>query len=415
MTRFASVSARTLGLLVAHVWIGGSVWAAAPTEFSWPQWDGPEGLGISAETKWSASGADEALWSAKLGLGYSAVVVKDGRLITMGYDKESGLDTVFCFEALTGKSLWSHSYPSKIWDRAHEGGTVNTPVFDGDVVYSLNREGNLYCFQAEDGEILWHTMLKPEDNPHQLEYPTWGFSGSPLVLEDSLIVNCGRMLSLDKESGEVLWASDDYGHGYGTPILFDLDGDPMLAAMNGRGLGIVSVENGIDLYFHEFTGTTRGVNAVTPVMLEDDLFICSGTKPGCARVAVGVDDLEVVWENREMVNSFSGCIAMDDHLFGFDGAMLKCVDPEGNAKWEQRGIGNGSILGAGDRLLVMSGDGELIVAEANTEKYVELSKAKLFDEGRFWTKPVLVNGVIYCRSSNGDFVARDHRLSSSEG
>ncbi len=67
------------------------------------------------------------------------------------------------------------------------------------------------------------------------------------------------------------------------------------------------------------------------------------------------------------------------------------------------------MLAAGDRLLVMGGTGELIIAKAAPEKYEELSRAPLFDAGRYWTKPILVNGIIYCRSSKGEMVARDHR------
>jgi len=63
----------------------------------------------------------------------------------------------------------------------------------------------------------------------------------------------------------------------------------------------------------------------------------------------------------------------------------------------------------GDRLLVMGGTSELIVAKANPERFEELSRVQLFEEGRYWTKPILVNGIVYCRSSKGTLVARDHR------
>ena len=99
-----------------------------------------------------------------------------------------------------------------------------------------------------------------------------------------------------------------------------------------------------------------------------------------------------------------------DHLYGFDRQILECMDGEGNSMWSERGIGNGAVLAAGDRLLVMGGTGELIVAKASPEAYEVLSKVKLFEEGRFWTKPILVNGVIYCRNSKGALVARDHRI-----
>ena len=41
-----------------------------------------------------SEGAEESLWEKQVGLGYSTVVVADGRLYTMGYDQEKGLDSV---------------------------------------------------------------------------------------------------------------------------------------------------------------------------------------------------------------------------------------------------------------------------------------------------------------------------------
>ena len=381
-------------------------------DHSWPQWDGPDRTNVSKETDWSAVGREEPLWRKDVGLGYSAVVVQGGRLFTMGYDREAKLDSVWCLDALTGEVHWQHSYESEIWNRAHEGGTVNTPSIDGDVLYSLNREGNLFCLDTATGEVVWHTFLKPEANPHELEYPIWGFSASPLVLDDRLYLNCGRLMAVNRETGEVEWASEDYGHAYGTPTAFELDGKPMLVALNGKGVGVVSREDGSQVYFREFAGTNRGVNAATPIVIDDAVFVSSGTIPAGALLAFGDGELVPVWENREMVNSFSGCFRLGDFLYGFDQNVLKCIGLDGEARWVERGIGRGAVLGAGERLLAMSDAGELLVAEATPDEYRELSRAKVFDEGNYWTKPILVDGIIYCRSSKGALAARDHRASS---
>lgn len=385
-------------------------------EFSWPQWDGPNRTGVSAETDWASEGKEEHLWEAELGLGYSTVAVADGRVFTMGYDKDQGLDVIWAFDAKSGEELWSHAYPSAIWDRAHEGGTVNTPSIDGKVVYTLNREGNLFCFEADSGEIVWHTDLMEEGNDNDLTYPTWGFSASPLVLENELLLNCGRMLSIEKKTGKVLWRSKEYGHAYGTPIAFEFEGAPVLAALNGNGVAVISRKDGSEVFFYEFNGKNRGVNAATPVLVDGEaLFVSSGTIPAGALLAMDSEEKELipVWENREMVNSFSGCVQMDGHLFGFDQNVLKCIDLSGETRWEQRGIGNGAVVGAGDRVLAMTADGELIVFKADADSYGELSRTKLFEAGRYWTKPVIANGIIYCRSSKGQLVARDHRPSKN--
>jgi len=375
-------------------------------EHSWPQWDGPQRDTIAHETDWLPEG--RALWDKEVGLGYSTVSLQGGQLYTMGYDEEAGLDVVWCLDPLTGEELWAHVYPSKIWNQAHRGGTVNTPSVDpsGEVVYSLNREGNLFALDTETGEVIWHRNVKEE---HDLTYPTWGFSASPLLIGDEMILNCGKVLSIDKETGDLKWATKDYGHAYGTAAAFELEGTSAAAVLNGSGTAVVSIADGKELYFFEFGGQSRGVNAATPVVIDDAMFISSGPRGGGALLAFGDGELIPVWENRNMANSFSGCVRLEDHLYGFDGSVLKCIDLEGQTTWEERGIGNGAVLGTPDRIVLMSSRGELIVAEATGAEYNELSRIKLFESGSFWTRPILVNGVIYCRSSDGQLVARDHR------
>ncbi|MEM7346144.1 MAG: alcohol dehydrogenase, partial [Chloroflexota bacterium] len=97
------------------------------------------------------------------------------------------------------------------------------------------------------------------------------------------------------------------------------------------------------------------------------------------------------------------------HLYGFDEKTLKCVDVKGEEKWRVRGSGKGALMGADGKLIVLNGKGELIIAEASPEEFRVLSSTKVLSGGEYWTKPVLVNGVIYCRNNKGEMVARDHR------
>jgi outer membrane protein assembly factor BamB len=308
-------------------------------------------------------------------------------------------------DAATGEEIWAHPYPSELWDQAHRGGTLSTPSIDGDVVYTLNREGNLFCFEAATGAVLWHRQLAEE---LEVELPTWGFSASPLVLEGELVINAGKILSLSKKTGELRWASRDYGHAYCTPAAFELAGKPALAVLNGNGVGVVGRADGKELYFAERT-STGGISAATPIVIDDAVFVSSNRIGGGTLLAFGEDGLEVVWESRAMTTQMSGCVLMGEHLFGFDQSVLKCIDVYGEEKWSERGIGNGAVTGTPGRLLLMSSRGELIVAEATPAEYRELSRAKLFDSGVYWTVPVLVNGLVYCRSNEGRLVCRDHR------
>lgn len=372
---------------------------------SWPHWRGPNQDGLSTESDWVAEGKTEDKWRLNVGLGYSSVTVANGLLYTMGYDEEFELDVIWCLDAETGDEVWAYAYPADIWDNAHRGGTLSTPTIDGEVLFTLNREGNLYAFEAETGEILWHRQVHEE---HELTYPTWGYSGSPLVIGDELFVNGGKLLCLDKANGDLKWASKDYGHAYCTPVALDAQGQPALAFLNGDGVAVVARADGAELGFYPLTGTA-GISAATPVVVGEGIFVSSSRGGGGALLAFGDEGLAPVWEGRQMTSQMSGCVLMEDHLYGFDLAVLKCVDANGVEKWEQRGIGNGAVSGAPGRLIAMSSRGELIVAEASPEAYTELSRVQLFEDGANWTTPVLVNGLIYCRNNEGDLVCRDHR------
>ncbi|MEE8468779.1 MAG: alcohol dehydrogenase, partial [Planctomycetota bacterium] len=145
---------------------------------------------------------------------------------------------------------------------------------------------------------------------------------------------------------------------------------------------------------------------------DDRLLISSGYKHGAALVEVGEKgmQMEFLWETKGMQNESSTCVLIGEHLYGFDQAVLKCMDLEGNEKWAQRGLGKGALSAAGERLIIMTSRGELVVAQANAEEFEELSRAKVVDGGVCWSMPILSGGRIYCRNSLGNLVVRDHRV-----
>ena len=151
---------------------------------SWPYWRGPRRDAVSTETGWSLTGKASPLWKANVGLGYSSVSIHDGRLYTMGHDRDEDRDTVYCMDPETGKVLWTHSYPSATLAKMHSGGTLTTPSVDPEegVVYTANREGKSFCLDAETGKVRWSRDLKEElgsscprgaSPPRRSSWTTW--------------------------------------------------------------------------------------------------------------------------------------------------------------------------------------------------------------------------------------------------
>lgn len=377
---------------------------------SWPQWRGPNGNGSTAETDWTPKGSGE-LWRMEIGLGYSSVAVHAGKLYTMGHDAEAGLDLVWCLDAVTGDEVWVHTFESKIWDEFHTGGTLATPSIDTftdePVVYIKNREGSTFCLDAETGDVVWERRLQDE---MEIEYPQWGLSASPLVLADQVLLNVGPILAVDKATGETRWTSKDYGHAYATPAAFERGGKELLAVFNGDGLAVIDRADGSEVMGTFEWETQYQVNASTPIVIDDAIFISSGYNHGGALVAMTNEGLVPVWETRDMKTQMSGAVRIGEHLYGFDDAVLKCFSLDGEELWAERGLGKGALLGSPDRLVVLSASGELIVAKASPAGYEELAREAVIDDGGvFWTRPVLVDGRIYCRSSKGTLVSRNHR------
>jgi len=379
--------------------------ARSASSADWPQWRGT-GDGIAHETAWTSEGKE--LWTKELGLGYSTVSIAAGRLFTTGFDAERERDVIYCLDPVSGKELWRHEYPAKIMDELHTGGTLSTPSVDGETLYTINREGKFFAFKAADGKVVWERDLMKE--PLGLELPKWGFSASPFVMDDMLVLNMGRVIAVEQDTGETIWATEkNYGAAYSTPAAFELSGEPRLAVFNGDGLVVLDAFTGGEVTFHEWK-TQYDINAATPVVVDESkLFISSGLNRGCAMLDVAGEGAAVLWESKAMSTKMSGAVLIDGHLYGFDEGQLKCLDLDGKVKWAERGLGTGALLGAGDRLAILSEKGDFIVAEATPEAFKPLARERVFDSGVCWTTPVLLNGLVYLRNSEVQFVCRDHR------
>lgn len=376
----------------------------------WPQWRGPHRDGIARDEAWSVEPGGDPVWTAELGLGYSTVSIADGRLFTMGHDAADESDSVYCLDPRTGEENWKHTFDAPLMNMAHTGGTLSTPSIDGDTVHVIQRTGRYMGFRAATGEVLWDRDMKEE---YGLEMPTWGFSAAPLILDDQIVLNMGKVISLDRKGpfdkkGRERWITDNHGHAYSTPTLFEHDGKARLAVFCGDGLVILDAATGSELAKSEWE-TRYNVNAATPVVHEDRIFISSGYNKGCSMLRFDGESLETLWTNREMRNHMSGCVLFGERLYGFDETQLRCLDLDGNVCWTQRGLGKGALLLADGKILALSGRGELVVAEAGPEEYVELSRQKILDGGRQWTTPVLAGGFVYCRNSRGTLVCVDRR------
>ena len=376
----------------------------------WPHWRGPQFNGISAESTWNANwpaGGPKVLWTAEVGLGFSSFVVADGRVFTTGH--ADGKDTVFCFDAATGKPVWKHSYPADLGDKYYEGGTSATPTVDGVQVYQLSRWGDAFCFDAATGKIVWQTNVQKDTGAN---IPDWGYAGSPLVHENLIILNVGRAgCALDKATGKVVWKSDEDNAGYSSPLLRKRANGAEIILGSGRSYLAVKPQDGTVLWEHRWN-TSYGVNASDPIVSGDHVLISTGYNKGAALLKIEGSTPSQIWQNRSFRNQFSSSVLLAGHVYGVDhdenkAASLKCVDfKTGQERWTDESVGFGSLMAAADKLIVLTAKGELITAKASPEKFDVISRARVLD-GKCWSQPVLANGRIYVRNAPGKVVCLD--------
>jgi outer membrane protein assembly factor BamB len=385
--------------------------ACVTSASDWPHWRGPDRNGKSTESNWDASlggGSPKVLWSAEVGIGFSSFVTADGRVFTTGNTDDE--DTLFCFEASSGKVLWKHSYPADLGAKFFEGGTTATPTLSGGQVFQLSRWGDVFCLDAESGKVVWSTDVQESTDAR---VPDWGFSGAPLVWGDRLILNVGQSgAALDKTNGKILWKSDSKTAGYSTPLPYTFDGKDAVLLGSSRAYLAVEVGSG-DLLWEFPWRTSYGVNAADPIVEGELVYISAGYNKGAALLKPVHSEPEVVWQNREMRNQMNPPVLVDGHLYGVDGndgkAVFKCLEfSTGKTLWEDAEIGSGSVLLAGGKLVILSESGELVVANPSPSKFDVISRAKILS-GRCWTVPVLSNGLLFARNAEGKLVCVDLR------
>jgi outer membrane protein assembly factor BamB len=348
-----------------------------------------------------------------VGIGYSSFAVSKGRLYTMGNVAEN--DIVFCFDAETGKLKWKHEYPCLSRDPNGYHGTRCTPTVDEDRVYTLSRHGHLFCLDAASGQVVWAKDFKKDLNGKP---PQWGFSGSPLIEKTWVLTEASgpgaSVAAFLKAGGDLVWKNGDDGAGYASLIPLDLGGDRSFFQFSKDHLICRKMKDGSEMWRLPWN-TSYGVNAATPIISGEDVFISSGYGFGCARLkasAKGVEgvwpdqDLKTVppnkmkdWANKNMRNHVNSCVLVKGFLYGYDDGELKCLDwKTGAVKWATGKYGKGALMYADGKLILYGQSGKLGVAEATPEEFKEICGFQALTGKDTWANPVLANGRIYVRS-----------------
>ncbi len=370
----------------------------------WPNWRGPQHNGISYEDNWGSKWATcepNVLWERQVGTGFSSIAVAEGRLYTMGNSAEH--DVVYCFDTSSGATLWTHSYPASLSPNSYEGGPSATPTVAYGRVYTLSKKGVAYCLNATDGAVQWQSDLVAN---YGVRAPIWGFAGSPYVKGNLVVYNAGTHgLALNAADGTLAWQTGTNRPGYSTPVPFDFEQQRYLILMGEKTFAAVHSQTGQLLWEHPWV-TGSNANIPDPVVDSNLVFVSTGYKEGSALFDVSTCQVTQLWFQKNMQTLLNSSVLWRGYLYGpnDNGDALTCVERStGIIIWTQRGFGNGSVTLADGKLIVLSQEGELCIAEASPEGYRETGSGQILTS-KCWSVPVLANGKIYARNATGSLV-----------
>ncbi len=354
-------------------------------EAEWPGFRGPGRDGIARgavtiETDWSVAPPVE-LWRRAVGPGWSSFAVQGGLVYTQEQRGEE--EVVSSYDAATGELVWRHGDATRFWESNAGAGPRATPTLSGGRLYALGATGVLNALDAADGSVVWSRDLAADA---EAEIPIWGFSSSPLVVGDLVLVAAaGRLVAYDLVTGEPRWVGSS-GSGYSSPHRLTLDGVEQVLMLVDGGVAAVAPSDGTLLWEHAWAG-----GAIVQPNLTGDGEVLLGLAGmsggvGIRRLAVSRSGgmtanaelagdtgwtVEERWTSKGLKPYFSDFVVHEGHAYGFDGRILACIDlADGERRWKGGRYGNGQLvlLPEQDLLLVLSEKGGLALVEASPDR-----------------------------------------------
>jgi outer membrane protein assembly factor BamB len=394
----------------------------------WPQWRGPNRDGT-----WSEKGIVEKFtapqlpirWCAEISNGYSGPTVADGRVyITDRLTSPEQLECVLCFDAITGKPLWSYSYDCEYKKVGYPNGPRAAVTINDNRAYSLGTMGHLFCLDAAKGKPLWSKDCAAE---YKIRIPTWGIAASPFVENDLLIVQIGGadnacLVAFDKATGVEKWRALNDSASYSTPIVIEQVRKSVLICWTGQTVVGINPQTG-KLYWQNHYAQPRTVQNIADPVFHDNFLFVSSFFDGSMMLKVNQDRLSVekLWQRKGRserdTDSLHCCIStpilQGDYIYGVDSyGELRCLDINtGDRIWESLDAvpkerwANIHMVQNQDKTWMFNEKGELIICKLSPKGFHEISRTKLIkpttgqlNRGVCWSHPAFAYRHVYIRN-----------------
>jgi len=382
-----------------------------PKAVPWTEWGGPhrnfqtEASGL--RDTWPAAGP-RVMWKRTLGEGYSSPIVENNVLYTM-YGKPRQ-EVVIAADAASGNTLWEQTNPMTFQSDAAVdmgNGPYATPLIVGDRLFTAGVAGRLQCFEKKTGKLLWTQQLWEDHGGSRVMY---GYACSPIAFRDTVIMPVGgrgkALMAFQQADGKVVWAKNDFGNVYSSPLLINVGGLEQLAAlMDGAVIG-VNPHNG-DLQWQVPFKADYSIAVATPVWGPDNLlFVSSEYNAGSKMIELQRNGQQTkateVWTSNRLRLHHGNAMRIGDAIYFSSGgkgsqAILSAVEAKtGKIYWQERSIEKATFVWADQKLITLDQDGNLMIAHPSPQGFKIVAKAPLLTH-LSWTPPVLVGTQLYIR------------------
>ncbi len=366
--------------------------------------------GVALSTDWQQT-PPKLLWRHPVGLGWSSFAIVGEAAVNL--EQRGDLECVVCYALQTGEELWCHAENSRFQDE-HGDGPRSTPTVHAGKVISMGANGTLTCLELTTGKPIWvrETLSSPEQ-----QNLLWGMAGSPLVIDDKVIVTPGAgegasAICYSLETGEEQWHSGDDRAAYSSPTVSEICDERQILSFNGAGLRSYAV-NGTPLWLHPWLtqGESQRVNVAQPVVLPVDpavstkstrVLISSGYDNGTALLEIQRSGeqikVEEVWLSKNLKSKMSNFVVYGQHIYGLDNGILTCLNlSDGCRLWKRGRYGHGQMLLVGDKLLIQAESGEIVLVAASPDGHQEFGKFNaLFS--KTWNNLALAGNILVVRN-----------------
>jgi outer membrane protein assembly factor BamB len=376
----------------------------------WPQILGPNRNGIAVDEKLTDSlraSGPKAVWSKPVGEGFAGVAVTNGLAVI--FHRQGDDEVAEAVDATTGQLNWKVGFPTSFASQySSDNGPRCVPLIHGDRVFLFGAGGNLHCVKLADGTKVWSRSafadFKAPDG-------YFGAGSTPIVVAGKLIVNVGGrgssgVVAFDPATGKTVWQSTDEQASYSSPIAVTADGVQHVIVVARLSAMSLNPDNGAVRFRFPFGQRGPTVNAASPVVIGDQLFLTASYGIGAVSARFGPSDAKVEWTKPDCLSSqYTTPIVHGGILYGIDGredippAHLRCVDPKsGRVLWSKDNFGVATLLLADEKLVIVKTDGTLVLAKPSPDSYQELGRAKVLP-GTTRALPALANGLLFVRDS----------------